>query len=54
MNALNLKNVEYVASNIDDGYTIANAQSVNQDCELDASVSPTSSTFTAWDDPNDK
>jgi hypothetical protein len=47
----NLRDVQYETTSVDDGYTIEGAGSVEDDCYLDASVTPTSQSFSATDDP---
>lgn len=45
-----LRDVRYQTTSVDTGYTIASASGPD-DCDLDAAVSPTSQTNTAYDDP---
>jgi hypothetical protein len=47
----NLREVVYVTTSVDDGYTVEDPTHTHGYCWLDAAVSPTSQTFTAYDNP---
>ena len=49
----NLRNVKYATTSVDDGHIIDEPFD-GGNCAEGTSVSPTTQTFTAWDDPNDK
>jgi hypothetical protein len=53
-NGWNLQKVRYEITDVDDGDTIAGPQSTSSECVEVSAVTPTSQSFTGWDNPNDK